>query len=452
MGKINMANLKKTVYFLKRNGLKRTLDAVRERFDGSVQPEYRYEPPAPQELVRQTKEAGREGYTVSFSIVVPTYRTPEKYLREMIDSVCGQSYPNWELIIADATEGGEVRSVAEEFQKREGRIRYVHLAENGGIAENTNAGIRQAKNEYIGLLDHDDILEKSALYEMASVIEKAKRDGRQLKMLYSDEDKCDGEGSVYYEPSFKEDFNLDLLLTNNYICHFMVMEAGLMRELLLRRKYEGAQDFDLVLRAVDRLFGREDCIAHIPRVLYHWRCHTSSTAENPQSKRYAYDAGRRAVQDFVDRRGWRGLVCDTPHLGFYEVRYEESPLKIRKELGAVGGRLTHKGRTVSGRLSETGDIYYAGLPVRYSGYLHRAALAQEAEALDIRNLEVAPALRESFEQLTGVPYAVLPGSEVFDASALAEDTDYIALSIRVCRELKLQGYKLLYLPERNIEI
>lgn len=225
-----------------------------------------------------------------------------------------------------------------------------------------------------------------------------------------------------------------------------------MRELLLRRKYEGAQDFDLVLRAADRLFGREDCIAHIPKVLYHWRCHTSSTAENPQSKRYAYDAGRRAVQDFVDRRGWRGLVCDTPHLGFYEVRYEESPLKIRKELGAVGGRLTHKGRTVSGRLSETGDIYYAGLPVRYSGYLHRAALAQEAEALDIRNLEVAPALRESFERLTGVPYAVLPGSEVFDASALAEDTDYIALSIRVCRELKLQGYKLLYLPERNIEI
>lgn len=452
MGKINMANLKKTAYYLKRNGLKRTLDAVRERFDDSVQPEYRYEPPTQQELARQREKADREGYTVSFSIVTPTYRTPEKYLREMIGSVIDQSYQNWELIIADATEGEEVRPVVEAAGAQDSRIRYVRLRENVGIPENTNAGILQAKNAYIGLLDHDDILEKNALFEMAAAIEGAKRDGRQLKMLYSDEDKCDGEVSVYYEPNFKEDFNLDLLLTNNYICHFTVMEAGLMKELLLRGEYNGAQDFDLVLRAADRLFGREDCIAHIPKVLYHWRCHTLSTAENPQSKLYAYDAGRRAVQDFLDRRNWRASVCDTPHLGFYAVRYEESPLKIRKELGAVGGRLVHKGKTVSGRLSKTGDIFYEKLPVKYSGYLHRAVLAQDAEALDVRNLEVASSWRGSFERLTGVPYVTLPGSEIFDASTLPEDTDYIALSIRVCRELRQHGFKLLYLPERILEI
>ena len=290
MGKINIANLKKTAYYLRRNGLKRTLDAVRERFDSSVQPQYRYEPPTQQELALQAERAEQEGYTVSFSIVVPTYRTPEKYLREMIDSVCGQSYKNWELIIVDATEDEEVHNVVETIREHESRVRYLHLKENIDIAENTNAGIQQAKKEYIGLLDHDDILEKSALFEMASVIETAKRDGRQLQMLYSDEDKCDGEGRIYYEPNFKEDFNLDLLLTNNYICHFMVMEAGMMKELLLRGEYNGAQDFDLVLRAADRLFGREDRIAHIPKVLYHWRCHTLSTAENPQSKLYAYDA------------------------------------------------------------------------------------------------------------------------------------------------------------------
>lgn len=226
----------------------------------------------------------------------------------------------------------------------------------------------------------------------------------------------------------------------------------MMKELLLRKEYNGAQDFDLALRAADRLFGREDLIVHVPKVLYHWRCHTLSTAANPKSKLYAYDAGRRAVQDFLDKRNWRASACDTPHLGFYAVRYEDSPFKIRKELGAVGGRLVHKGKTVSGRISETGDIFYEGLPVNYSGYLHRAVLAQDAEALDIRNLEVAPSWRESFEQLTGVPYATLPGTEIFDASTLPADTDYIALSIRVCRELRLQGFKLLYLPERIMEI
>lgn len=452
MGKINIANLKKTAYYLKRNGIKRTLDAVRERFDGSVQPRYHYEPPTQQELALQTERAEQEGYTVSFSIVAPTYRTPEKYLREMIGSVCSQSYKNWELIIVDATEGEEVRNAVETVMARESRVRYLHLKGNAGIAENTNPGILQAKNEYIGLLDHDDVLEKNALYEMASVIETAKRGGRQLQMLYSDEDKCDGEGRIYYEPNFKEDFNLDLLLTNNYICHFMVMEAGLMKELLLRGEYNGSQDFDLVLRAADRLFGREELIAHIPKVLYHWRCHTLSTAENPQSKLYAYDAGRRAVQDFLDRRHWRASVCDTPHLGFYGVEYRDSPLKIRRELGAVGGRLVHKGKTLSGRLSKTGDIFYEGLPVNYSGYLHRAVLSQDAEALDIRSLEVASFWRENFERITGVPYVTLPGSEIFDASTLPEDTDYIALSLKVCGELRAQGFKLLYLPERITEI
>ena len=452
MGKISIANLKKTAYYFRRNGLKHTLDAVRERLDSSVQPRYHYEPIAQQELAGQTERAEREGYTVSFSIIVPAYRTPESYLREMIGSVCGQSYGNWELIIADATEGEEVCRVVEEISEQEKRIRYIRLKENINISENTNAGIRQAQNEYIGLLDHDDILERNALYEIASVIESAKRDGKQLQMLYSDEDKCDGEGRVYYEPNFKENFNLDLLLTNNYICHFMVMETEMMKELLLRGEYNGAQDFDLALRAADRLFDRDDCIAHVPKVLYHWRCHTLSTAENPRSKLYAYDAGRRAVQDFLDRRSWRASVCDTPHLGFYAVKYEESPLKIRRDLGAVGGRLVHKGKIVSGRISETGDIFYRGLSVNYTGYLHRAVLAQDAEALDIRNLEVAPSCRESFEQITGVKYVALPGTEIFDASALPGDTDYIALSVRVCRELRRQGFRLLYLPERSMEI
>lgn len=444
--------MKKTIYYLRRNGLKSTLTAVRERLDSHLQPPYHREAPTEQELAWQRRTAEQEGFAVSFSIVVPAYRTPEAYLREMIASVCGQSYENWELILADATEDDSAAGIAESFADFSDRIRCVRLPENAGISENTNAGLLLAQGEYVGLLDHDDILERNALFEIASVIEQAKKDGTSLKLIYTDEDKCDGGVKRYYEPNFKEKFNLDLLLTNNYICHFMVMERELMRELKLRKEFEGAQDFDLALRAAERLMDREEQIAHVPKVLYHWRCHTSSTAENPQSKLYAYEAGRRAVQDFLDRKGWPAEVRDTAHLGFYRIQYKKSPLEARKELGALGGRLIRRGRTFSGRLSDTGDIFYRELPKDYGGYLHRALLAQDAEALDIRNIEVAASARGLFEKLTGTPYVTRPGSGVFDPSALPEDTDYIALSVQVGRELRRQGYRLLYLPERTMEI
>lgn len=452
MGKINGANLKKTIFYLRRNGLKSTLTAVREKLDSRLQPAYLWEAPTEQELARQRRTAEREGFTVSFSIVVPAYRTPEIYLREMIASVCGQSYENWELILADATEDDRVARIAESFADFSDRIRCVRLTENAGISENTNAGILLAEKEYVGLLDHDDILEKNALFEIAAVIERARRNGTSLKLIYTDEDKCSDDKSRYYEPNFKEKFNLDLLLTNNYICHFMVMERELIKELRLRKEYEGAQDFDLVLRAAERLMGAEEQISHVAKVLYHWRCHTSSTAENPQSKLYAYEAGRRAVQDFLDRRGWPAEARDTAHLGFYRIVYRDSPLAVRKELGALGGRLIRKGRTLSGRISDTGDIFYRGLPKSYGGYLHRAMLAQDADALDIRNIEVAASARGLFEKLTGIPYVTRSDSEVFDPSSLPEDTDYIALSIQVGRELRRQGYRLLYLPERTMEL
>lgn len=452
MGRINMANLKKTAYYLRRNGLKNTLEAVRERLDSGEQPDYHYEPVTDRELSAQREEAGRKAFAASFSIVVPTYRTPEKYLLEMIDSVRGQSYENWELIIADATEGQEVREAVEKACGRDDRVSYLRLGHNGGISENTNAGILRAKNEYIGLLDHDDMLEKNALFEMAARIEEAGKAGVELKLLYSDEDKCDGGGSRYYEPNLKEDFNLEMLLNNNYICHFMVMESKMMRELLMRGEYDGAQDFDLVLRAAGALAGKEECIAHVPQILYHWRCHTSSTAENPQSKRYAYEAGKRAVQDFLNGRGWSATVTDAAYRGFYSVRYADSPLKIRRDLGAVGGRLIRGGKVVGGRLSADGKVYYEGLRANYSGYMHRASLAQEAEALDIRNIEVAECCRECFGRLVGAPYATLKGTDIFDVSVLPAEADITALSVRVGRELRKQGYRLLYLPERTVEL
>lgn len=450
MGKISFVNLKKTAYYLRRNGLRSTLNAAAERLGGRTQPRYRWEP-IPRETLQYQREQADAGFSgLTFSIVVPAYRTPEGYLREMLESVMGQTYPNWELILADATEDEGLKAVVESCG--DSRIRYQHLEENNGIAGNTNRGIALAAGDYVGLLDHDDVLTENALYEMAAAIEEKKRQGIELQMLYSDEDKCDGERKKFYEPNFKENFNLDLLLSNNYICHFLVMKRELMQELTLRREYDGAQDFDLVLRAADKLDGCPEKIHHIPLVLYHWRCHSSSTAENPQSKMYAYDAGRRAVQDFADKRGWKAKAVDTEHLGFYRLEYEKNPFEGRPELGAVGGRLVARGKTVGGRMDCSGEVLYGGLPAGHSGYMHRAVLQQDAQVLDIRNLEVRKELRETFSEVTGVPYVTLPGTEIFDAASLPGDTDYIEASIRLGRVLREKGYILLYLPERTREI
>ena len=445
---INLANLKKTAYFIKRNGIKSTCYEILERVDAKKQQPYVWEPPTPEQLEFQRRRAQESGIDLKFSIVVPAYRTQERCLRELADSLLGQSYPDWELILADATEDDTVSKVMGEFQ--DARIRYVRLENNEGISVNTNRALELVSGDYVGLLDHDDVLTGDALYEMAARIEEERRRGREPQMLYSDEDKCNSDMTVFYEPNRKEDFNLDLLLCNNYICHFLVMKRELIQKLGFRKEFDGAQDYDLTLRAVDELAGREESILHIPRVLYHWRCHSGSTAENPWSKGYAYDAGRRAVQSFADRRGWNVKAADMAHPGFYCLEYAESPLKVRDDLAAVGGRLVVKGKTRGGRMNPDGSVFYEGLPVNYSGYLHRAVLQQDAEALDVRNMELRESLRGLFAEVAGVSYTVLPGTERFNAAALPVGTDPVEISLRLSKVLRDRGYRLLYLPVEDL--
>ncbi|MCM1056980.1 MAG: glycosyltransferase [Firmicutes bacterium] len=446
MGAIKFADVKKTLFFFMRNGFKSTCYEIQEKLEMRKQPLYRWELASLEELKRQKRWAEQNDDPLKFSIVVPAYRTRENCLRELLDSLMFQSYPYWELILADATEGKrkKILKVLQEFD--DPRIRYVHLESNGGISENTNRALELATGDYVGLLDHDDTLTRDALYEVAVRIEEKRREGVEPQLLYSDEDKAESNMLIYHEPNRKEAFNLDLLLSNNYICHFMVMKRGLIRKLKLRKEFDGAQDHDLVLRAVDELEGREDTILHVPKTIYHWRCYGNSTSENPWSKRYAYDAGRRAVQAFVDRRGWKAKVTEMPHPGFYRLEYGESPLKVRDDLAAVGGRLTENGKVTGGRMGADGSVFYEGLPEVYSGYLHRAILQQDAEALDVRNLEVRESLRGLFEEITGVPYKALPGTEKFDAATLPAGADPVEISLRLSKALRDGGYRLLYQP------
>ncbi len=444
---IRREDLKKAVFYLKRNGIKNTCYAIWERLAARRQPLYRFIPPDEKELDRQRAICREYQPVCKISIVVPCYRTDPVYLKEMIESVTCQTYRSWELILADATEDDSVEKVVRTVKDQ--RIRYIRLGENRGIAENTNRGIECADGDYVGFLDHDDLLAPDALFEVAEAVRRGKETGCEPVLIYSDEDKYDDAGKQYFEPHYKEDFNLDLLLSNNYICHFMVIKREVLGKLPLRKEYEGAQDYDLVLRASAFLAGNEDAAVHLNQVLYHWRCHGGSTAANPQSKLYAYDAGRRAVQNFSESMGWKVTVRDTQHLGFYRIDYPDDIFKIRKDVGAVGGPVIKKGRICGGRLGEDGKVFYEGLKRRFGGYFHRALLQQDALALDIRNIRIRDEVKELFCGAVGVPWKTVEGEGIFDVSALPDNTDYREAGIAFGQALKKAGYRLLYLPENE---
>ncbi len=363
------------------------------------------------ELAKQRESAGDFAQQPTFSIVIPVYATPEKFLRRMLDSIRAQTYPKFEVCLVDATpyakiqhdpaQGRTPQEVLAEYAAADSRFRYETLAENLGIAENTNAAIRMATGDFIVLADHDDELEPQALYECVRAI-NAHPD---VQVLYSDEDKVDFEDIYYFEPHFKTDFNPDLLRSVNYICHLFVARRSLLdaiaetdadgRKIYERSAYDGAQDYDLILRATEKAQAmerarlvscanasagnavtgpqRSDAVAsttagvddqtaatkadaepkesaqpaiaaalnpldqellrqgrftssniiHIPMVLYHWRAHQASTAQHPEAKLYAFEAGARAVYDHCKRIGLpirkveQGITY-----GFYHPIYE----------------------------------------------------------------------------------------------------------------------------------
>lgn len=452
---LKVSNLRKTYYYLKKNGLKNAYYAALERMISEKKEDYRYEAPSEEALQQQREQS--QCYPYRFSILVPAYETKETYLREMIASVCEQSYTKWELIIADASNSMQVKAVVDTYT--DSRIRYIHLKENGGISQNTNAALKEAQGDYVGLLDHDDVLTPDALYEMASAIAKSEKNGTEAWMLYSDEDKGNGELTAFYEPHRKPELNVDLLLSNNYICHFLMMKRELMQELGFRPDYDGAQDYDLVLRAMGRLVYEGDTdrrnILHIPKILYHWRCHTSSTAENPESKRYAYEAGKRALEDFIRIRGWRASVSHTKHLGFYRIDYEKGMLTQRSEVGVVGSRLLDDhGRITGGIYDENGHCPYKGLHKNFSGYMHRATLTQEAYAVDVRCMRVREELWGIYEEVFAAQYGTdeqihqkkTARKQVQDCGQ-EEGNPQIEKSIEFCRRVRESGYTVVWTPE-----
>lgn len=478
---LNAANIRKTINYLRKNGICHAYYAAKERIEEEKKTDYIYEEPKETVLKMQREIWKKMPYR--FSIIVPAYETKAEYIRELIDSVRKQSYERWELIIADAGTSSSVEDIVAEYQEKEHerRIRYIRLIENRGISENTNAGIEAADGDYIGLLDHDDILTPDALYEIADVIYKSEKKGGHPALIYSDEDKFTDKNittqnekgydfrsgntaRIYKDVNKKYDFNLDLILSNNYICHFMVTDAKLMKSLKLQKKYDGAQDYNLVFRIIDSLLASigmdnvtelNKMVLHVPKVLYHWRCHESSTAENTASKTYAYEAGKTALSDFCEKRGWKTQIDHSLHLGFYQINYLPDMFSVRSDVGLIGGRiLDGRNKIVSGIYNEKGERLYVGVHKEYSGgSTHRAALMQDCAAVDIRCVRVCSALQPLFEQITGVAYCEAGKQKLADVSRISCDEEgYRKLSMELGRAAAKMGYLVVWNPLITIKL
>ena len=290
---------------------------VRRRFFGK---RARYLPTKKVLQAQRAECAAAPGGLPSISILTPLYNTPEKYLREFLDSFVNQTAPNGQLVLADASDPdhAEVGAIVREYQAKNQRIVYKKI-ENQGIAANTNAAAALAEGDYLALADHDDILAPHAMYTMGKAILQLRQQGLADDFLYSDEALFEKSIRRPRAAHFKPDYAPDYLLCCNYICHLAVFRRSLYQELGGERpECDGSQDHDLFLRLAQRTGGA----AHVPQVLYYWRVHAGSTSGGADAKPYVANGAKKALADHLARTGGRGTVEDGLYPSTYRVKWE----------------------------------------------------------------------------------------------------------------------------------
>lgn len=323
LNKIRSLYVKAKAYY-KQFGIKATLFRIFDKVTGRDSMTYKvwFKRHCPTKNVLDEQREYKFTYQPKISIVVPLYKTPHNYLNKLVESVKAQTYANWELCLSDGSgKDSPLTELLQEYEAQDKRIKVVYNQQSLQISENTNAALDIATGDYIAFADHDDLLAPNALYECVYVI----NEDNNIDMIYTDEDKIDMSGKEHFMPYFKSDFNIDMLRSGNYFCHLTVVKKEIYQQVgQLDSQYDGAQDFDFVLRCVEKC----KKIKHIPKVLYHWRAHKDSTAENPESKNYAFEAGARAVQAHYDRVGIKAVVEETEYKGTYRSKYilQDNPL------------------------------------------------------------------------------------------------------------------------------
>lgn len=307
-----LMSIARAILYLKRNGISKTASKIKHRIFKSSQKQSKME------LNRQ-KRVKFDG-SISFSILVPLFNTPDNLLRSMIESVQNQTFVNWELCLADASsdENNAVKDICMSYCKKDKRIKYKKIC-NEGISKNSNVCAEMATKSFLVLLDHDDIISPDALYENAVAIRNNNPD-----VIYSDEDKIDENGAHLF-PFFKPDWSKDLLYSQMYICHLLVMKKSCFDRIKgFDSNFDGAQDYDLMLR----LSEITEKIYHIPKLLYSWRITSQSTSVNPMSKPYAHTAGLKALDCHLKRMyGSSTFSEETEYTFVYSPRF---PYKSKK--------------------------------------------------------------------------------------------------------------------------
>lgn len=261
--------------------------------------------------------AKRFAYRPLISIIMPVYKVEIEYLEQAINSVINQSYSNLELCIADDCSGDtRITQLLDKMSSLDNRIKYITRDKNGNISESSNTALGLASGDFIGLMDHDDVLHPNAAFWIVNELNK----NPNIDIVYTDEDKLGDDGDRY-DPHFKSDFNYELFLTQNMISHFAVYRTSILKEIGgFRLGFEGSQDYDMTLRFLERCARN---IAHVPRVLYHWRAIAGSTALAPSEKAYTESASILALREHVEREGKRADVTIAPELPqYFRVRFK----------------------------------------------------------------------------------------------------------------------------------
>lgn len=310
----------RTLVYLKKNGLRATLYRVLKGAGPMPVDKRKLKKIAKDYYIsaqrREQEENARFPKDIKFSVLVPLYNTPESFLKAMIESVQAQTYKNWELCLADGSDSEHsfVGEICKKYADGDKRIKYEKLERNLGISENTNACIRMATGEYIALFDHDDLLHPSALYEVMRAICEHGAD-----FIYTDENTFSEEPRDAYNPHFKPDFSPDTLRSYNYICHLSVFSRELLDSVgYFRSEYDGSQDYDLILRLTEKA----KKVFHIRKILYYWRAHKNSVAQDVAAKPYTVTAAKKALAAHLERCGLKGEVLDSSVPTTYHIKYE----------------------------------------------------------------------------------------------------------------------------------
>lgn len=316
---MNFRNLRRGYNYLKANGVKKSLlklkNKIKRRKYMSNQSVDYLDYVKNNKLSIRTIEKQRSAkfnYMPKISIVVPMYNTKFSYFVELIDSINNQTYQNFEVCLADSSKIPDVQIQKYIQELNSNKIVYKNISQNLGISENTNVAISFSTGDYVAFCDHDDVISINALYEVVKAINSSDAD-----FIYTDEDIL--ENGIRKNPHFKPDFSPDLLTSYNYICHLCVVKRKLLDEVgLLNKEFDGAQDYDFVLRATEKAKN----IVHIPKVLYHWRAHETSTSYSSSAKEYVYMAGKRAIEEHFKRINIKAKVEILDEPGRYRVKYD----------------------------------------------------------------------------------------------------------------------------------